>query len=217
MSNSIGDLFKLGKNLAFVLFSISSVKLVEHSLYNHPVSNIWDKHKKSQTRRLRYTGTLGEVVFADLYDLPRPVRSFGALDGQDFGKDFSMSIEGVMHNFDIKTMKRKSHVFYKNYVLNIPARNVHRKDSITDYYFCINIHEKSDDTIASMIGYIYKKDIIEGRIGILYKAGTRRTRADQTSFTFFEDTYEVLFSQIKTPLLTSRIRKKAGFQLFKLK
>ena len=65
-------------------------QLVEHSLAHHRVANIWDQSddKKSHTRMLRFTGSLGEIVFADLYQLPRPQRSFGATDGQDWGQDF---------------------------------------------------------------------------------------------------------------------------------
>lgn len=47
-------------------------ELVEHSLRHHHVSNIWDKNENqlSQTRMLRFTGSLGETVFADTYHLP---------------------------------------------------------------------------------------------------------------------------------------------------
>lgn len=51
-------------------------KLVDYSIKNHPISNIWDKEKKDKTRTLRTTGTLGEIIFADLYNLNRPTRSF---------------------------------------------------------------------------------------------------------------------------------------------
>ena len=115
-------------------------------------------------------------------------------------------------NFDVKTMHRKSNVFYKNYVLNIPARNINRQDSITDYYYCISLHEQTDKTIASILGYVSKKDIIDNKIGILYKKGTKRIRGNGTHFTFFEDTYEVFFSNITTPFTSKRIR---AFDTFK--
>jgi hypothetical protein len=192
-------------------------QLVENSIKHHPVSNIWDFHKKDKTKTLRMTGTIGEVVFADLYELERPKRSFGAIDGQDFGKDFELSIEGITGKFDIKTMHRKSNVFYGNYVLNIPARNINRPDSITDYYYCISLHEENNNTIASVIGYIKKDDIIKGNIGILYKKGTKRIRRDKTYFTFYEDTYEIFFKNIKTPILTEKIKKTKGFKKLFLK
>jgi hypothetical protein len=192
--------------------------LVIHSLKHHPVANIWDAQKKDKTEALRLTGTLGEVVFADLYGLPRPVRSFGHIEGQDYGKDFEITANGILMNIDVKTMHRKSSVFYENYVLNIPARNIKREDSITDYYYCISLHEnKRQETIASIIGYLKKKDVVDGKIGILYKKDTKRIRKDGTSFTFFEDTYEVFFKDIKSPLINQRIRNIEGFSLKKLK
>ena len=192
-------------------------KLVDYSLAHHPVANIWDAKKKDKTQALRLTGTLGEVVFADLYGLPRPKRSFGAIDGQDYGKDFEILANGILMNIDIKTMHRKSSIFYENYVLNIPARNIKRHDSITDYYYCISLHEQNQQTIASIIGYIKKQDVVAGEIGILYQKDTKRIRKDGTSFTFFEDTYEVFFKDIKSPLINDRIRKLDGFVLKRLK
>jgi len=188
-------------------------ELVEYSLKHHPVSNIWDKNKEAKTQELRMTGTIGEIVFADTYKLNRPTRSFGAIDGQDYGKDFELILKEKKFNFDVKTMHRKSNVFYKDYVLNIPARNVHRKESITDYYYCVSLHDTKDtkQMIASFLGYISKKDILDGKTGLLYKEGTKRIRADKTSFVFHEDTYEVFFKDIKTPFISSRIKGFKGF------
>ncbi len=192
-------------------------KLVNYSLKHHPVSNIWDKQKKTKTKALRMTGTIGEIVFADTYKLKRPERSFGAIDGQDYGKDFQLNIRGKKMNFDIKTMHRRTNIFYKNYVLNIPARNIKRNDSLTDYYFCINLHNKLNKTYASFIGYVPKKDIINSKIGILYKKGTERIRADKTTFKFYEDTYEIFFKNITTPFVSKRIRTFEGFRQLTLK
>lgn len=120
-------------------------------------------------------------------------------------------------NVDVKTMHRKTNVFYKNYVLNIPARNILRADSITDFYYCISLHNYNNKIIASVIGYVNKQDIIEGKIGILYKKGTKRIRKDNTYFTFFEDTYEVFFENIETPFITERIKKIPSFRKHFLK
>ena len=88
-------------------------ELVDYSLTNHPISNIWDKEKKEQTQKLRFTGTLGEIIFADTYKLIRPTRSFGAIDGQDYGKDFQITFKDKTMNFDLKTMHRKTNNFYQ--------------------------------------------------------------------------------------------------------
>lgn len=192
-------------------------KLVDYSLKHHPVKNIWDKEKKDKTFDLRMTGTLGEIVFADLYKLKRPHRSFGAIDGQDYGQDFRLLLKGKEMVFDIKSMHRKSNIFYENYVLNIPARNIQRPDSLTDYYYCISLHQKNNKTIASIIGYLSKKDILDKKIGILYRKGSERIRADKSRFCFFEDTYEVFFKNINSPFISERIKNFKGFTIHHLR
>ena len=118
---------------------------------------------------------------------------------------------------DVKTMHRKSNIFYKNYVLNIPARNILRNDSLTNFYYCISLNKQNNKTIASVIGFINKQDIIDEKIGILYKKGAKRIRQDNTYFTFHEDTYEVFFKNITSPLLTNSIKKIKSFSLHYLK
>lgn len=192
-------------------------QLVEFSLQRHTVANIWDKHpaKLGQTRLLRYVGSLGEIVFADLYQLPRPTRSFGAADGQDWGQDFALELEGGQTlRLDIKSMKRQSGALSAHYVLNIPASQLHKPNARTTHYCCISFHQSEQSgTVASVLGLVNKHEIEKGEIGTLYTAGTRRIRADQTYFVFQEDTYEVLFGDIQSPLLTDRIRRWEGFTL----
>jgi len=187
--------------------------LVEYSLKHHPISNIWDTYKKEKTEELRFTGSLGEVLFADVYNLERPTRSFGAVDGQDFGKDFQIKYIDRSVNYDVKTMHRKTGVFYKNYVLNIPARQLHRPDTQTDNYFCISLHEEKNTPIASFLGFMPKADLLNNKIGILYKKNTVRVRADKTTFRFLNDTYEVDFQDINSPMISKRIRNFPDFKL----
>jgi hypothetical protein len=195
-------------------------QLVEHSLSHHHVANIWDKHhdKLSQTRMMRFTGSLGEVIFADCYHLPRPSKSFGATDGQDWGQDFL--IKSDEHNFsvDIKSMKRKSGVLGSDYVLNIPSSQLHKANSKTSHYFCISFHQSATKgTVASLLGFIDKDALEKGVIGQLYKSGTKRIRSDGSSFTFYENTYEVLFGDIDPPVVTNHIKRLPGFQICVLK
>jgi hypothetical protein len=193
--------------------------LVAHSLVHHPVSNIWDKHedKKAQTANYRFTGSLGEVVFADAYELPRKTRSFGAIDGQDYGQDFQLLVNEQVRKIDTKAMQRKSNVFFKHYVLNIPASQLLRADNETDDYFCISIHQEGAQWIASFQGVIAKTEITKGDIGILYPKGTVRTRKDKTQFPFNEDTYEIDFKDFSNPWLTPKIKEMEGFRLLKLR
>jgi hypothetical protein len=193
--------------------------LVAHSLVHHPVSNIWDKQedKKALTATYRFTGSLGEVVFADAYDLPRKQRSFGAIDGQDFGEDFQVLVNEQLRTIDTKSMQRKSNVFFQHYVLNIPASQLHRKENVTDDYFCISFHQQDNQWIASFQGIISKAEILAADIGILYPKGTLRTRKDKTQFPFNEDTYEIDFKDFSSPWLTPKIKAMAGFKVLKLK
>ena len=194
-------------------------RLVEHSLEKHPVKNIWhsDTYREANTNEYRFTGTLGEVLFADVYGLKRPERSFGAVDGQDFGKDFSLQMGDKSQNIDVKTMRRKTGSFYKDYVLNIPSSQLHKSKGITQTYYCISLHQRDSNWIASFLGYIDKQAIIDGKVGILYRAGNIRLRHDNTTFQFLEDTYEIDFGDICTPILTENVHRTKGFKILKLK
>ncbi|WP_353719593.1 hypothetical protein [Dyadobacter sp. 676] len=195
-------------------------QLVDHSIKHHRVSNIWDKNadRLAQTRMMRFTGTLGEVVFADCYHFPRPSRSFGAIDGQDWGQDFLIRSETEEFAVDIKSMKRRSGTLAGDYVLNIPSSQLHKPGSKTSHYFCISFHQSvSEGTIASLLGFIDKQALENGELGTLYLSGARRTRADGSTFKFDEPTYEVPFSHIAPPVITGSLRRIKGFRLCALK
>lgn len=190
-------------------------ELVEYSLNNHTVPNVWDidESKKEQTSFFRFVGTLGETVFADVYDIPRHKKSFGAVDGQDYGNDFVVKIDNVEYIIDLKSMHRKNDLFRGYYVLNIPSSQLNKAKSVTDLYYCLSIHKEGERYIVSFLGLIKKKEIIEGKIGKLYRAGTRRVRADNTTFTFLSDTYEVEFKDFIKPNITERIKDMKGFKI----
>jgi hypothetical protein len=197
-----------------------SRQLVEYSLRHHHVSNIWDRNddKLSQTRMMRFTGSLGEVVFGDCYHLPRPTRSFGAVDGQDWGQDFLIRSEEHTFSVDIKSMKRKSGALAADYVLNIPSSQLHKPHSKTSHYFCISFHQSQiEGTVASLLGFIDKSALEKGTVGQLYRSGTKRMRSDGSCFTFHEDTYEVLFADIDPPVATSYVKSLKGFRICTLK
>lgn len=213
-------------NGTYIQISVSSEQklfarqLVEHSLRHHHVSNIWDKNKErlTQTRMLRFTGTLGEIIFADCYHLPRPSRSFGATDGQDWGMDFEIRSDQDIFVVDIKSMKRKSGELGRDYVLNIPASQLHKPGAKTSHYFCISFHQsESEGTIASLIGFLDKQELADGTTGKLFAQGTKRTRKDGSSFTFNEATYEVPLSDIRPPVITNSLRRIKGFRFCSLK
>jgi hypothetical protein len=188
-------------------------KLVDYSIANHPVKDIFakDPEGKERQREFRFTGTIGEIVFADAYGLPRPTRSFGAIDGQDFGQDFVLEINGQPKSFDVKSMGRKNNNFRTNYVLNLPAYQMRRESVVTDYYFCISIHKLNAKFIASFLGYVSKNEIETNAVGTLYKAGSRRMKDDGGSFSFQRDTFEVDFNDICSPQMNNQIQETTGF------
>ena len=189
-------------------------QLVDYSIENHPIKDIFanDPNGKERQRDFRFTGSLGEIVFADVYELPRPTKSFGAIDGQDFGQDFVLEMNGQKQSFDVKSMGRQNNNFRTNYVLNLPAYQMRRAEALTDCYFCLSIHRNGDKYVASFLGYVAKQEIISGQIGVLYEAKTKRIKDDGGSFVFQRDTYEVDFQDISTPMLNNKIRTMAGFQ-----
>ncbi|WP_439583320.1 hypothetical protein [Dyadobacter bucti] len=213
-------------NASYIQISVSDEQklfareLVEYSLRHHHVSNIWDRQedKLSQTRMMRFTGSLGEIVFADAYHLPRPTRSFGAVDGQDWGQDFKIVSETDTFCVDIKSMKRRSGILAHDYVLNIPASQLHKPGSKTSHYFCISFHQSDTaGTVASLLGFVDKQALQKGEVGNYFKTGTKRVRADGSSFIFNENTYEILFRDIDPPVLTDHIKRMKGFRVCELK
>lgn len=114
-------------------------------------------------------------------------------------------------------MGRRNNNFRTNYVLNLPHYQMIKEKTITEFYYCINLHKNLKNRfIASFVGYVSKKEILDGVIGILYKAGTSRIKDDDGSFVFQRDTYEVDFKDITTPILSDKIRAFSDFQIKKL-
>lgn len=161
---------------------------------------------------------MGEIVFADLYHFPRPSKSFGDSNGQDWGQDFLIQSDDQNFSVDIKSMKRRSGDLSSDFVLNIPAHQLHKPGSKTSHYFCISFHQsESRGTIASLVGFIDKEALEKGEIGTFYKAGSIRLRQDSSSFTFHENTYEILLGDIDSPVLTDFVRGIKGFKICHLK
>lgn len=189
-------------------------RIVEYSIANHPIPDIFanDPDGKRRQFEFRFTGSLGEVVFADAYQIPRPTRSFGAVDGQDFGQDFQLPYNGKLASIDVKSMHRKSNRFLENYVLNIAGYQINKDISLTDYYFCISLHDYNGVTFASFLGLIDKRKVLDGEIGDLFVSGTTRIRQDGTTFRFMRDTYEIMFRHILAPPITPYIQSLPGFR-----
>lgn len=113
-------------------------------------------------------------------------------------------------------MHRKNDVFREYYVLNIHSNQLNKAKSVTDLYYCISIHCNDNLYFISFLGLIRKQDIIDGKVGILYKTGTTRIRGDKTTFKFISDTYEIDFKDFIKPIITPDMKKMNGFKLIKI-
>ena len=181
-------------------------KLVKHSIKYHHVPNVFPKSEEYKNRLI---GTLGEIVFADYFKLPRPTRSFGAKGGQDHGQDFVLDMCGNLVSVDVKSQWRKNGVLMQDYVSNITEYQVSKKTSKTDVYCNISIHRdyyfiNGKDRFkyfASIIGFVSKEDVLSCKISKLYPKGTDRFKANGDSFPFTNDTYEVEMKHFYNPFI----------------
>lgn len=183
--------------------------MVMRSLEDHHVANIWDKKTPEKTEQFRMTGSLGEIVFADAFGLPRPSVSFGATDGQDYGIDFEIPLpepgratgqvlRPTCFLVNVKTMHRKSAHVRPDYALNIPVKDVERKDILTDIFYHISLVGKDPlaPTHAVFVGYVHRDALIDGVVGIRRERGDLVERANGTRFTLHSSIYEVPFGDL---------------------
>lgn len=196
-------------------------ELVEYSLIHHPVTDIYAEDKKDtygltgedRTRIYRLTGTLGEILFADVYGLPRPTRSFGAIDGQDNGKDFKLVLNNTVVSVDVKTMRRNHASLSSYYVLDLPSYQI-KKNALTDCYFHITLIAEDRLTLenctAAFVGYIYKNEI--DTIGEFFPKGSLRKKDSGKPVLFSRDTYEIKFGDLLSPPIPANAFKLPEFK-----
>lgn len=139
--------------------------LVDFSIQNHTIENTW--RDKSQTYHYRFSGTLCEVLFADIYGLRRPARAFGAVGGQDYGCDYVLGGKVI----DIKGRITDNLKLY-NFCIN--AWQVEREDCKTDYYFFMQCYPKETPKYCLLLGSASCEDVRAQRVGLRCKAGERK-------------------------------------------
>lgn len=140
-------------------------KLVDFSITNHNTPNSWLNPDKTQVYRL--AGTLCEVIFADLYNLARPVRAFGAAGGQDYGLDYKLA----GHVIDIKGRLTNAPRFY-NYCIN--AWQVERGNCRTDYYYFMHCYPIANPQKCVLLGSASHDDVKAERVATRREAGQRK-------------------------------------------
>lgn len=137
---------------------------------------------------MQYTGLLGEVVLADLLNIPRPN---GLKPGYDDGIDFL--IHGIA--IDLKTMGRDFD-YREKFVNNLICSQVDHWGNKANVYLFASINKKTRK--MEFIGWIKKRTIQLGAKGVVVcKKGQVRTRADGTTFETRADMYEIPYSSLK--------------------
>ncbi len=196
-------------------------QLVEYSIEHHPVTDVYaydraDTYGLSgvlRSQEYRFVGSLGEILFADVYGLPRPKRSFGAVDGQDYGKDFVIPINGKQLNVDLKTMHRNFKNPYDYYVLDLPAYQLEKPESQTQCYFHISVsYDRVNPTLftAYFIGFIPKSEVKQ--YGEWFAAGSLRPNDSGREVLFSRETYEVMFGDFISPPIPTNWKNIPQFQ-----
>jgi len=154
---------------------------IENYLDSH---NLGNRGVEDGNKRKQLVGLLGEILTIEKLT-GMPVLLENRQDGFDGG--FDLVYKG--QRIDVKTMERKSYVrgeFVNNFYIMQEAYNAEI------IVFC-SFHAPA--SILEICGWIYKKDL--PTLGIFYKSGTKRLRADGTSFVFRQDNYEVMNKDLR--------------------
>jgi hypothetical protein len=151
---------------------IYAQKLVLHSLEKHTTSNIWGDGDK--TYHYRLTGVLGEVVFADLYNLPRPMAAFGAAGGQDNGSDFVLGGK----NIDIKASMQNVEIPKIEHGVIVKLMQLNRPNSKTDIYFFMRFYTQGWRVFCYLFGAMPTLALKSGDKGVFRAKGEAVHRAN---------------------------------------
>lgn len=186
----------------------TALDMADYAVKNHKVTDIFKNdapnsnglNGQDRSRERRFVGTLGEIIYADYYGFPRPKKSFGAVDGQDNGRDFSSPIESEK-SVDVKTMRRKRVDNLKPYyVANLEDRQLSKENSLTDLYFIITIEGDNSNfnpRKAVLCGYISPSEL--KKKSTFYPAGSK-VQNDWGKIIYHQrDTYEIEFKHLYTP------------------
>lgn len=176
------------------------------SIIENPVPDIYANDSPDSCGRsgvdksilYRFEGVLGETIYALLYGFKVPERAFGAIDGQDHGRDYSVPGRPDL-SVDVKTMKRKSTRFEPYYVFNLENRQVSKTGSLTDFYFCMSLigNNPYAPECAAIHGYVTPDDV--KKYGTFCPAGTYSNNDMGINLKHERDTYEIEIGKLSKP------------------
>lgn len=154
-------------------------KLVADSFQLHTTSNYWDKQRPEKTQKARFTGAICEIAFADIHQLKRPTKTFGAVDGQDNGIDFILPNNGL--KIDVKAMQRNTLFLRNDFAFNLCALQAFRPTIQTEQYYCMSVCILAGgQTVLQLVGNIGFDEA--KAVGIIRPAGIKIQTSKTTAF-----------------------------------
>ena len=181
----------------------------------------FDYSQYSHTRKLSqddlyrfFCGFLGEVLFADVYRLPRPKDCYG-LNGQDNGLDFILGSE----NCDVKTSFLRTFptvATQLSFTLSLYA--IDKISSLTTRYFFIKIIETQKGYFAYFVGSATKDEVKGRKIGSVYKKGEVMQTISKNGVSEIivkNDIIRIDATQLMPTKITAGIMKMPNFELLK--
>ena len=171
------------------------------------IADVWAKSEKTYQHRL--TGTLGEVLFADAFGLERPMRSFGAAGGQDYGSDFVL---GGRH-IDVKTIMQRVSSVASNYNQNINTSQIDAPNSKTDNYIFIRLCTSGWAVTCFMVGSIDAAALKARKAGILRHAGEVIKRDNGASWSVERELIDIKVADLNPIRVTASLSKMPNFKI----
>jgi hypothetical protein len=164
----------------------------------------------------RFDGFLGEVLFADAYQLPRPTECYG-LNGQDEGRDFMLS--GA--NIDVKTTSRRKPPYNAKSLSFMPSlRCIDNSNSLTNHYFFISLYEQDGVYTAWFAGSISRADLQNRKVGKEYKTGEKIAFSGRDGISYSapiaKDCIRLDATELKPVRITPQLEKLFNFQCVQL-
>jgi hypothetical protein len=157
------------------------VSSIENYLRNH---NLAKRGIEDGDKRKQLVGLIGEFSVIEML-----TRNPVDLEQRQNGFDGGFDLIYRKYRIDVKTMERKSYV---------------RSEYVNNFYFMQEKYETdiivfcsyhAGDNVLEICGWIFKSELPQ--VGKFYAKETKRDRADNTSFVFRQDNYEVENKNLK--------------------
>lgn len=181
-------------------------RLTEYAVANGSFRD--NSYKKLPKRMRAFEGVLGEVLFADLYGYPRPIRAYGVGGTDDGGRDFELVRNNQKVNLDIKlTMRNFGRVLKPFYDFEI-SYNQFKCMPLTDVYLFICV-TNTLPLYATFLGTCFKRDIELRKVGRIIRKGESYTTEGKVAPS---DLIKIHFSEITPPIIPKSAKLYPNFR-----